>query len=69
MDASRFPGGVWLVDFEYHPLNGREGNPPLPVCMVAREFTTGRTLRLWQDDLARLHAAPFPTDESALFVA
>ncbi|MHB9100699.1 MAG: DNA polymerase [Sulfuricella sp.] len=69
MDASRFPGGVWLVDFEYHPLNGREGNPPFPVCMVARELHTGRTLRLWRDELVSLPFAPFPVDDSALFVA
>ena len=69
MSLPHYPGGVWLVDFEFHPAHGREGNPPLPVCMVAREFATGRTLRLWQRELARLACAPFPTDGSALFVA
>lgn len=69
MGLPSYPGGVWLVDFEFHPAHGREGNPPVPVCMVARELASGRTLRLWQDELARLPAAPFPTDESALFVA
>jgi hypothetical protein len=37
--------------------------------MVVREFATGHTQRLWCEDLTRLSAAPFPTDESALFVA
>lgn len=69
MGLPSFPGGVWLVDFEFHPAHGREGNPPVPVCMVAREIASGRTLRLWQDELARRSAAPFPTDASALFVA
>lgn len=69
MDMPRYPGGIWLVDFEFHPAHGREGNPPVPVCMVAREFITWRTLRLWQDDLACHAVAPFPTDASALFVA
>lgn len=69
MKMPPFPGGVWLVDFEFHPANGREGNPPLPVCMVARELSTGRTLRLWQDELRRLRVPPFPIDDSALFVA
>lgn len=64
-----FPGGVWQVDFEFHPRGGREGNPPDPVCMVAREFTTGSLVRLWRDEMVRCSAAPFPTDESALFVA
>jgi DNA polymerase-1 len=69
MGMPQFPGGIWLGDFEFHPAHGREGNPPVPVCMVAREATTGRTLRLWQDDLTSLKAAPFPTDDTALFVA
>ncbi|MCK9387704.1 MAG: DNA polymerase [Sulfuritalea sp.] len=69
MNMPHYPGGLWLVDFEFHPAHGREGNPPVPVCMVAREFITGRTLRLWQDDLACHAVAPFPTDASALFVA
>lgn len=69
MDATRYPGGVWLVDFEFHPLNGKEGNPPAPVCMVAREFLSGRSLRLSQDELEVLRQAPFPVDETALFVA
>jgi len=69
MDTSRFPGGVWLVDFEFHSRNGREGNPPEPVCMVARELHTGRTLRLWRDELVSLPRPPFPVDDSALFVA
>lgn len=69
MGMPHYPGGIWLVDFEFHPAQGREGNPPVPVCMVAREAATGRTLRLWQVDLACLKAAPFPTDDSVLFVA
>lgn len=69
MDATRYPGGVWLVDFEFHPRNGKEGNPPVPVCMVAREFFGGCTMRLWQDELVAHPQAPFPVDETALFVA
>ena len=69
MSAPVFPGGIWLVDFEFHPAHTREGNPPTSVCMVAIEFHSGQTLRLWQSDLVCLKAAPFPTDETALFVA
>lgn len=69
MDMPHFSGGVWLVDFEFHPAHGREGNHPVPVCMVAREAVTGSTLRVWGNDLRRLSSAPFPTDATALFVA
>ena len=33
--------GVYLVDFEFHPANGVEGNPPEPVCMVVRNLVSG----------------------------
>jgi hypothetical protein len=33
---------VWLVDFEFHQPDGER---PTPICFVAREFFTGRTLR------------------------
>ena len=34
MHAASFTDGIYLVDFEFHPASGREGNPPVPVCMV-----------------------------------
>jgi len=67
--ASLFPNGVFAVDFEFHPINGVEGNPPRPVCMVVRNLLNGHTTRLWRDELLQLDKAPFPTDPSALFVA
>ena len=69
MVAPNFPDGVYLVDFEFHPARGREGNPPVPVCMVVREWPSGRTSRYWQDDLKVMVAAPFPTGDKALCVA
>lgn len=69
MHAARFTDGIYLVDFEFHPASGREGNPPVPVCMVVREWPSGRTQRHWQVDLQRMAAAPFPTGDGALCVA
>jgi len=69
MDALNFPDGVYLVDFEFHPSRGREGNPPVPVCMVVREWPSGRASRYWQDDLKAMVTAPFPTGDKALCVA
>jgi len=57
---------IWAADFEFY---GGPGERPTPVCMVAQELRTGRHVRLWQDELCRLREPPFPTDESALFVA
>ena len=57
---------VILVDFEFTaPPGGR----PTPICMVAREFRTGRTQRLWEDDLRQLSEPPYPFDDSSLVAA
>ena len=69
MSALSFSDGTYLVDFEFHPARGREGNPPVPVCMVVREWPSGRTTRYWQADLQQMATAPFPTGENALCVA
>ena len=57
---------IWLADTEY---SAPAGHRPAPICLVAEELRTGRQLRLWEDQLARLPAAPFRTDRRALFVA
>ena len=46
---------VWAVDFEFRPQNGREGNRPEPICLVAYELKSGRKLRMWHDEFG-----PFP---------
>jgi DNA polymerase-1 len=69
MDACKFPDGIWLIDFEFHAKGGREGNAPEPVCLVAREWPSGLTRRVWGDDLRGLTCAPFPTGKGALCVA
>lgn len=55
---------VWALDFEFI---SEPGALPVPVCMVARELTSGRLVRLWQDELPA--RPPFPVDASTLFVA
>ena len=57
---------VWLVDFEF---SAPPGERPTPVCLVAREFRSGRTLRLWQDDLRGRRMPPYPIGSDTLFVA
>lgn len=65
----RFPDGVFLLDFEFHPKARREGNPPEPVCLVVREYITGKVWRYWLDDLQAMREAPFPHGDNALVVA
>ncbi len=57
---------IWLVDFEFR---APPGDKQTPVCMVAHEYRTGRTLRLWADELAKHPTSPFPVGPDSLFVA
>ena len=67
--APSFPllpfGEIWLVDFEF------QGAPEQSwvVCMVAREFRTGRVIRMWRDELVNLRRAPFDVGPDAVVVA
>jgi DNA polymerase I len=56
---------VWLVDFEF---SAPPGERPTPVCLVAREFRSGRTLRLWQDDLRDRRMPSYPIGPDSLLV-
>ena len=57
---------IWLVDFEFYQP---DGDRPTPICMVAQEFHTGRTLRLLADQLETMASPPFSTEHDTLFVA
>ena len=57
---------IWLVDFEFRQPDGHR---PHPVCMVAREFGTGRLIRLWGEELLRLTGPPYSVAPDSLFVA
>ncbi len=57
---------VWAVDFEF---TARPGELVRVICMVAIDLFSGRVVRLWADDLAKLTCAPFDTGPKALFVA
>jgi DNA polymerase-1 len=57
-------GEVWAVDFEF---TAHTGERPAPICMVARELHSGRTVHLWQDQFGP--AAPFSVGPETLVVA
>src|SRR5271157_3577899 len=59
-------GEVWLVDFEF---SAPPGERPDPICLVAWEFRSGRTFRLWQDDLRGRRVPPYSIGPDCLFVA
>ncbi len=55
---------IWFFDFEFSIV---DGGFPSPVCLVAIEYFSGRTIRLFSDEMIP-GAAPFQVDESTLFV-
>ena len=48
---------IWGVDFEF--LGGDAGERYDVVCLAAREFRTGRTVKLWRDELERAPPLPY----------
>ncbi|WP_417385643.1 DNA polymerase [Gimesia sp.] len=54
---------IWLVDFEFY---AQQGNQPDPLCMVAREFRSGRTIRRW---LSENPGEPIGCGPNDLYVA
>ena len=63
---------VWCIDFEYYSGRGQanggvDGDPATPLCLVAHEVRTDRTIRLWQDELG--HFPPYRLDAGALIIS
>jgi DNA polymerase-1 len=55
---------IYAVDFEF---TADPGERPVPHCVVFRELRSGQITRLWREEFGP--KPPYPTDESALFVA
>lgn len=66
MESLRFYSEIWIVDFEF---TQPPGDRPTVICMVAQEFRSGRTIRLWEDKLAKMTRPPFPIGTETLVVA
>ncbi len=57
---------VWLVDFEF---GQPDGETPTVKCMVGHELRSGRTIRLFREELEMRSESPIPTGADVLFVA
>jgi len=57
---------VWCVDFEF---GAEPGERPEPRCLVAYEWRSRQTHRVWEDELYRLGQPPYSTTSDCLFVA
>jgi DNA polymerase I len=56
---------VWCVDFEFAT---DPSGLPVPVCMVAREYRSGKLIRLFGEEM-NIDRSPFDTGPDAMFVA
>jgi len=65
VDLSGFTAIV-IADAEFD-FGGRDGNLPRVTCMVAKEILSGKTWRLWRDEIPP--EPPFPIGADALFVS
>jgi hypothetical protein len=64
---------IWVGDAEYYPgsgLNngGVKGDPITPLCFVAHEMRSGRTVRFWQDQLGPVFP-PLRLGTEAVFIS
>jgi DNA polymerase-1 len=62
---------IWVVDTEFYPgagtaNGGVEGDATTPLCLVAYEMRSGRTVRLWQDEFGPF--PPYRLDADALIM-
>lgn len=55
---------IYAVDFEFRSLPGER---PEPLCLVAHELRSGRTIRQWANEFGR--EPPYPTDAETLVIA
>ena len=64
---------IWVGDGEYYSGAGKanggvDGDPITPLCFVAHEMRTGRTIKLHQRELCASVFPPYRLDADALFV-
>jgi hypothetical protein len=59
----------WCCDFEFQHPNDDQSNVPVPVCMTARELRSRREVRVFQDELRTMTAAPFDVGADSCLVA
>lgn len=59
-----FPGyRIVTYDFEYFSVDGERPNP---VCLVWHDWESGKTHRIWQDELLKMKEPPFDISERTI---
>ena len=57
---------IWCVDFEFRVPDGER---PTPICLVAQEMRSGRTIRMSDQELRDSQQPPYSVGKHCLFVA
>ncbi len=58
-----------LIDFEFRPRGGVEGNPVEVICMVALDLSSGQYTRHWTNELQTMQSPPLDIKGNTIFVA
>jgi hypothetical protein len=67
MDGINVPHcAVLFVDSEFQHRDGERDQRP--ICLVAKEWYSGKVIELWEDDLRRLTQAPFDVGPRSIIV-
>jgi DNA polymerase I-like protein with 3'-5' exonuclease and polymerase domains len=56
---------LWAIDFEFSIGADRR---PWPLCMCAHEIRSGRTIKMWREELHACRAAPFDVGPDTLVI-
>jgi DNA polymerase I len=56
---------IWFVDFEFE---AKDGECPRPICVVAREYLSGKVIRLFEEELWSRLGPPYGVGKESLVV-
>jgi DNA polymerase I len=57
---------IWFVDFEFE---AKDGDCPRPICLVAREYLSGKVIRSFEEELRSRVRPPYGVGKGSLVVA
>lgn len=58
---------IWCIDFEFYTK--QDGDQPIPICLVAKEYRSGKLYRVWLDELTTIVKPPYSIAKDSLIVA
>jgi DNA polymerase-1 len=57
---------ITLLDFEFQAIGG---DRPRPICLVVKDYGSGRVRKFWHDEMVTMRKCPFPSGPSDVMLA